>query len=357
MVKESSPTKRKMGCLVWGGVVLGGLVFIPVILLVAGYVFQLRTTTADFDAFPAPGQLVDVGGYNLHIVCQGEGNPTVVIDAGNGDFSLGWSLVQPGVAEFTRICTYDRAGYGWSEPGSGPRTAEQMANELHTLLSNAGIAGPFVLVGHSLGGYNVRMYAELYPEEVAGMVLVDAGHEDQLTRLPSEYIQITQQQNGYMFVMRLMARFGILRLLGQSAGEQALPPHIQRLPEDIKDVYVTMLSHPSYFDATLKEFQALEETCSQVRMTGNLGDRPLAVLTAGNSVDVETLQSIGLPPDFPIDQIQPIWLTLQQELALLSSKSMHLVIEDSGHAIHIDRPDLVIDTIEQIVKQVREETP
>lgn len=347
-----STSRKRIGCLGWGLRILGGVVFLLLVLLTTGYAYQLRTTAADFEQFPAPGQRVDVGGYRLHIFCQGQGSPTVVVDAGNGDFSLGWSLVQPEVAQFARICTYDRAGYGWSDPSPDPRTARQMANELHALLVNAEIEGPYVLVGHSLGGYNVRMYADLFPQDVVGVVLVDAGHEDQLKRLPSEYIQITQQQNGYLGAMRLMARFGILRLMGKSAGEQALPPHIGQLPEDIRDVYVTMMSHPSYFDASLGELQALAETCSQVSEIGDLDDRPVWVVTAENSIDTETLKSIGLPADFPIEQIQPIWLTLQGELALLSTNSTHLIAEGSGHAIHLDQPDLVVNVIEQIIIQM-----
>jgi len=352
MITNASTSMKRIGCLGWGLRILGGLVIVLLVLLTAGYVYQIRTTAADFEQFAAPGQRVDVGGYSLHILCEGEGSPTVVVDAGNGDFSLGWTLVQPKVAQFARICTYDRAGYGWSDPSPSPRTARQIANELHTLLVNAEIEGPYVLVGHSLGGYNVRMYTDLYPEEVVGVVLVDAGHEEQLNRLPFEYIQITQQQNGYLSVMRLMARFGILRLMGKSAGEQALPPHIGQLPEDIRDVYVTMMSHPSYFDATLGELEELEETCNQVKEIGDLGDRPLVVLTAENSIDTEALQSIGLPADFPIEQIQPIWFELQGELAALSTNSNHLIAVGSGHAIHLDRPDLVVNAIEQIVTKI-----
>jgi len=357
MTTGASAPRKRPGCLSWGLRILVGFAIVLVVLLTAGYVYQLRTTAADFKQFPAPGQRVDVGGHSLHILCQGEGSPTVVVDAGNGDFSLGWRLVQPKVAQFTRICTYDRAGYGWSDPGPAPRTARQMADELHALLTNAGIAGPYVLVGHSLGGYNVRMYASLYPDEIVGMVLVDAGHEEQLSRLPPEYVRVTQQQDRYLSVMGLMARFGVLRLMGKSAGEQALPPHIQQLPDDVQDLYVTMLSHPSYLSASLGEIKALEETCSQVSETSGLGDLPLLVLTAEESMDADTLQAIGLRPDFPVAQIQATWVALQEELASLSTGSTHLTAEGSGHAIHVDRPDLVVDAIRQVVPQGRASSP
>lgn len=351
MTTTMSVPVRRMGCLGWGlGSLVGGVIAL-LVALAAGYVYQTQSTASDFEQFPAPGRRVDVGGYSLHVLCQGKGSPTVVVDAGNSDFSLGWSLVQPQVAQVTRICTYDHAGYGWSDPGPGPRTARHMAGELHTLLINAEIGGPYVLVGHSLGGYTVRMFADLYPDQVVGMVLVDAGHKEQLSRLPTEHNQIIQQQERYFGLMGTLAQFGVLRLLGKSAGEKALPSYVAQLPEDVRDVYVTMTSHPSYFDATLDELASLGETCTQVGKIGTLGDVPLVVLTAEHSIDTELLQSIGLPADLPIERFQPLWLSLQTELATLSTNGSHLVAEDSGHAVHLDRPDLVLAAIEQVLAQ------
>src|SRR6185503_2974176 len=131
--------------------------------------------------FPPPGKLVDVGGWRLHLYCTGEARPaqpTVILESGKGDFSVEWSLVQPGVARFARVCSYDRAGDGWSDLGPYPRTLHQVVYELHTLLERAGIQPPLVLVGHSYGGWLVRLYASTYPGEVAGMVLVEAGADD-----------------------------------------------------------------------------------------------------------------------------------------------------------------------------------
>src|SRR3989337_877218 len=120
--------------------------------------------------YPAPGQLVDVGGYKMHINCTGQGSPTVILAAGSLEYSLFLALVQPDVARFTRVCSYDRAGYGWSEPSPHPRTANTMVEELHTLLVNAKVEGPYVLVGHSLGGMHMRVVAHNYPDEVVGLI-------------------------------------------------------------------------------------------------------------------------------------------------------------------------------------------
>jgi pimeloyl-ACP methyl ester carboxylesterase len=198
------------------------------------------------------------------------------------------------------------------------------------------------------------MFAHLYPDEVAGLVLVDAGHEDQFDRLPPEYERISQQQGGTLNVMAFMARFGILRLMGSSSGGRNLAPaFIQRLPPDAQAIYLTLMSHPAYFDATLAELKALPESNEQLGSLGNLGDLPLAVLTAGNSIDAAALESIGLSADFDVSELQKTWLELQEELAALSTNSIHTIAEDSPHAIHLYYPDLVVDAIRTVVEQLR----
>ena len=352
-MKSTSTLRKHTGCLGWGlRILLAGMVLL-VILLGVGYTSQVKSTAADFQQIPAPGQLVDVGGYRMHIFCQGEGSPTIIVDTGLGDFSVSWSQVQPEVAQFSRICTYDRAGYGWSDPSPAPRMAEQIALELHILLDKASIEGPYILVGHSLGGLDVRMYASLYPEEVVGMVLVDAMHEDVLTRFPPERTQIDQQQMGTWGVMKFMAQFGILRMMGESAGEQSLPAYIEQLPADQQKVYMTLLSHPSYFEAAQGEMQLIGESCKQVSEIGDLGDIPLIVLTAEKSQDIEALRAKPVV----YEQTQIVWQALQNELVSLSTNSMHVIAEGSGHFIHLDRPELVIAAIRQVVDQSHTQTP
>ena len=188
---------------------LGGILAVLLILLLAGAIYESLAEAADAKAYPPPGQMVDVGGYRLHINCTGSGSPTVVIDAGWGDSSAGWGWVQPEVAKTTRICTYDRAGMGWSEASPQPRTAREFAKELHTLLAKANEPGPYVLVGHSLGGYTVRVYAHDYPAEVAGLVLIDA------QKLPTADVATPQPapKPGGTSLPSLMARIGVVRLL------------------------------------------------------------------------------------------------------------------------------------------------
>jgi pimeloyl-ACP methyl ester carboxylesterase len=162
--------RRGRGCFLW----LSLMVVLFLGLMLLGAIYESRAEAADVRAYPPPGQMIDVGGYRLHLNCTGTSSPTVVIESGWGDMSASWGWVQPEVAKSTRVCTYDRAGMGWSEPSPDPRTARQFALELHTLLVNANEPGPYVLVGHSLGGYTMEVFAHDYPDEVSGLVLIDA---------------------------------------------------------------------------------------------------------------------------------------------------------------------------------------
>ena len=155
----------------------------PVALALVGMTYQALATQADRRNFPPPGKLVDVGGHRLHIQCAGAGRPTVVLETGALAMSALWGGVQPQVAVDTRVCSYDRAGLGWSEPGPEPRDALHIASELRSLLRNAGETPPYMLVGHSFGGLLVRVYTDQYPEDVVGVVLLDSSHPDQLARL------------------------------------------------------------------------------------------------------------------------------------------------------------------------------
>ena len=177
---------RKRILLRWIRYLLAGLLILLIALVCAGTVYEAIESHRDQQMFHPPGRLVDIGGCRLHLYCTGEGSPTVILEAGGGNPWLSWCKVQPQVASFTRVCSYDRAGLGWSDPSPRPRTAMVIAEELHALLHNAGIPGPFVLVGHSLGGMDARMFANRYPSEVAGLVLVDSSHPDQDERFPPE---------------------------------------------------------------------------------------------------------------------------------------------------------------------------
>src|ERR671920_305817 len=217
----SSSTSRRIMRRIWRPLL--GLVVAFLVLAIVGAIYQAIATMRAERAYPPPGEMVDVGGYSLHINCAGQGRPTVVLDAGSGEWSAQWVRVQQEVSDTTRVCAYDRAGMGWSEMGPEPRDARQISSELHTLLSKAGIEGPYVLVGHSFGGIYMQTYAARYPEEVAGVALVDSSTEPDQFSARSEARDSNEPQEQSFDVVpqlaqlgvSLLARLGVLRLLSK----------------------------------------------------------------------------------------------------------------------------------------------
>src|SRR4051812_33902159 len=185
----------------------------------SGATYQWIRTRQELTATPPPGQLVDIGGYRLHVWCTGEGAPAVILDTGLGGTSADWGFVQPDVARFTRVCSYDRAGMGYSDPGPSPRTARRIARELAELVVRSGIPGPVVLVGASIAGFDVRVFASDHPERAAGLVLVDASHEDQAHEVPR-----------MARFVPLLSTIGVLRLFGVSFDQriESLAPSVRQ---------------------------------------------------------------------------------------------------------------------------------
>src|SRR5687767_5508366 len=241
--EASTPKRRGRGCLP----MLSGIVVLIIGLLLAGCIYEPWAEAADARAYPPPGQLVDVGGYRLHINCTGMGSPTVVIDAGLGDWSTSWGgYVQPEVAKTTRVCTYDRAGMGWSEAGPLPRDAAQFARELHTLLQNANIPGPYVMVGHSLGGLPVRVFVHDYASEIAGVVLIESMSPRQFTQSQLAARSQTDSQSQPFSFQAALARFGIVRLLVKLPGIAPAVPANQ-------EAYYPRYIRPQSLQATANE--------------------------------------------------------------------------------------------------------
>jgi pimeloyl-ACP methyl ester carboxylesterase len=259
------------------------------------------------------------------------------LEAGLNDFSVQWALVQPDVSHFVRVCTYDRAGLGWSERSPHPRTRQVMAQELHTLLTNAGIQGPFVAVGHSFGGMVVRTFAQRYPDEVIGMVLVDAAHEAQLARIPAlkNGAAALRQQFG------LLAKLSALGLIALSPGQ--IPN--RGLPDDALAHYRAVLATTGYFDAASVEttafFNELEAAPDATPVP--LGDLPLIVLSRGQAEPIAGQSAAESA------QGEATWQLMQGELAGLSSNSQQRFAEQSGHYIQLQQPARVIDAIRQLV--------
>jgi pimeloyl-ACP methyl ester carboxylesterase len=238
---------RRIGrALLWSAVAL-------LALAAVGAVYQAVATERAERAYPAPGEMVDVGGYRLHIDCAGRGGPTVVLDGGAGEMSADWALVQKEVSGTTRVCAYDRAGMGWSETGPEPRDAERISGELHALLEGAGIEGPYVPAGRSFGGLYMQTYAARYPDEVAGLALVESSHPEQFSYRSVARDSNEPQERAPSVVPRLarlgvslLARVGVVRLLSElDPASPELPPRqraqIDALTPSTRQVSTTAL--------------------------------------------------------------------------------------------------------------------
>lgn len=309
--------------LIW----LGRVVVLMIGLALTGAIYERMAEVADAKAYPPPGQLVDVGGHRLHINCIGTGSPTVVIEAGLGDWSTGWDVVQQGVAKATRVCTYDRAGWGWSEAGPLPRDATQFAKELNTLLQNSNIPGPYVMVGHSLGGLAVREFVHEYASEVAGVVLIDSMSPRQFTQSQGVAQPQADTQSQPFSLPAMLARFGIVRLLARPLGIMPSVPSEE-------NAYFSRMVSPQSAQTLTNESLGMPASSAEASSVQTFGDLPLIVLTAKlNNI-------LG-------------WQEWQTELLKLSSNSQQLFAE-SDHNIHFEEPESAIAAILQMVQQVRE---
>jgi pimeloyl-ACP methyl ester carboxylesterase len=320
----------------WVRIAAWSLCLLAALLVVAGASYQAIATYRDARRFPESGQLVDVGDHRLKLNCTGAGGPTVILEAGWGDVSLEWKAVQPEIAKFARVCSYDRAGYGGSDAGPMPRTSLQIAQELHALLSHAGEKPPFVLVGSSFGGYNVRVFNGLYADEVAGIVLADATQEDQYELLPKAWNALSAAQmehgkrlNRYAFFVVDLG-IGRLMLRAQGGGDDGAYLILQR----------------KYLKARASELEQMRVSAEQARAADHIRDKPLVVLTAGMNTD-RLLRNGLSPKDF--EEFQRVWVDdLQLRLAHLSTRGRRIMVAGSGHDIPSDRPDVIVDTVRQM---------
>jgi|CXWL01.1.fsa_nt_gi pimeloyl-ACP methyl ester carboxylesterase len=318
-------------------VIPAGLAALIAALTLGGAGYHALSTARERQRYRTPGGLVDVGGHRLHLHSMGAGSPAVVMDAGAGGSSLDWHRVQPAVAAFTRACAYDRAGFGWSESGPAPRTSDQIAEELHSLLANASVPPPYVLVGHSFGGLNMRLFACKYPEEVAAIILLDATHEDISQRFPPEFKRLQASAIRLVHFGRVTASLGVPRLLRRPMAPANMSPGIQMIANAFG-------YRPSTYSTVIAEFLAFEESAAQVRGAGALPHVPVVVLTAGVH---------GFPSGAPFDQMEEMWRGMQQDLATLTPMGRQIIVESSGHFIQIDEPEIVISAIPEVVDSLR----
>lgn len=293
------------------------------------------TTAYDFQPL---GKLVDIGGRSLQIDCRGTGSPTVVFEAGLGNSgSMDWSFVHDAVAKTTRACAYSRAGIMWSEPHVAQEVGSSIAEDLHTLLAKAGETGPFVMVGHSIGGPYTMIFTQYFPTDVAGLVFVDASHPDQT--MTFEAIQESYHSTPF---------------LGKTVAPAA---KIMTNFNQLQTVLSVVLYYAASSEAAVQtEFNAIEQTLAEAGRLRQLANRPIIVLSARAPLSRQEQFFSGITPE-ENKQNRIKWKLLQTDLAAWSSNSQHVLVPDAGHFIHIDRPDVVIKAVKAVVKSVRTQQP
>jgi pimeloyl-ACP methyl ester carboxylesterase len=313
--------KRLRRALIW-------VVIVGALLASGGALYQLMAERRDLARFSAPGQRVDIGGRKLHLICSGAGSPTVILEASGLATYRDWLTVQPEVAKLTRVCSYDRAGLGWSDPGPRPRDARHLADDLAALLDKAKLPPPYVLVGHSAGGFPVRLYAQEHPDKVVGLVLVDTAPAELARELPAVYRRMRRSADLGPPAVRL----GLVRALD--------PFHL-----DGEDRALTYRAR--VYDTLESLVDSIPEDARQLAAAPPLPkDLPLVVITHGKGGDWAGPGSIH---DDEADAVEAAWQAAQVRLAALSSKGRVVVAGESGHMIPHQQPEVVVKAIREVV--------
>jgi pimeloyl-ACP methyl ester carboxylesterase len=333
------------------------LVIRPMIAMLTLAGVGVAQSTADRPPVPAPGRLVDVGGWRLHLNCAGQarpGRPIVILEAGVGDFSVEWSLVQPEVSRFARVCSYDRAGDGWSDVGPHPRTFHQVVYELHTLLERAGEPPPYLLVGHSYGGWLVRTYQAVYPSEVAGLLLVDAGEDNPLRMLPSGQVVRASEMGASKPIPAVNkstplresdippAAFAQMTAGAAASVAEANTGPRAKLPPDAQRMRTWALGRWQHVAAAVNPFEIEEIMQLRAARLANahaLGGLPLVVITR------------GIPEEKGADgaALEEQHRRDHAEVAALSTVGRQVIATESGHHVQLDQPSLVVQTIREML--------
>jgi pimeloyl-ACP methyl ester carboxylesterase len=318
------------------------------VLLLVGITYEQIGERQDRKRFPQVGRSVDIGGRSLNIYCSGEGRPAVILDTGGSAPGYGNLLMQRQVAQFTQACWFDRAGLGWSDPSPVEQTSAAVAEDLRALLHAAGLSPPYVLVGSSFSGFNVRAFAGKYPSEVAGAVLVDSAHEDQYRYEPRVTLAPVNRlpkhvRNLLCAIVPLAARVGLVRLLLQnSQPPRNMPAGFTQ--EQAATYQGLEMQTKSFLAGAVCNYE--EKVSAQMRAAGNLGNIPLVVLTAGLPL------SVGDPEaDKELVAFHAMWVhQFQVQLTRLSTRGRQVIVENSDHAID---PDAVLKAIHEMVMEIR----
>jgi pimeloyl-ACP methyl ester carboxylesterase len=337
--KKESLLKR------WLKIALKSLTVLIALVLVAGIVYEQIGRRRDRARFPQIGKSVDIGGRTLNIFCSGAGAPPVIFESGGPGPGLEWEAFQPEAAKFAQACWYDRAGEGWSDPGPFPRTSNAIAKDLHELLKRAGVPAPYVFAGASFGGLNSRVYGGLYPNEVAGMILIDSAHEDELRRAPKLFLGRTAPRflwHPLHMAFEAGAFVGLLRLTQSSPTQGKDPSQMTR-----EEIIEAMRRRPKSFVGNVSAGIVLPESFAEGSSVTRIGDFPLIVLTASQSFDFGN-------PDLNREAAayQQVWIhEIQPKLVGLSTHGRQIVVPNANHG-SIPQ-EVIIGAIREVVNEAR----
>ena len=299
---------------------IGAELIALLLLCSVGLVYEHRAQERDRKFYPAPGKLVDLGGYRLHLDCAGTG-PTVVLEYGHQGAYTDWLRVRPQIADFARVCIYDRAGYGWSDSSPKARIPSIMADELHTLLHSAGEPPPYILVGHSFGGLNALMFAHKFPAEVRGIALVDAS-------VPELMSHLRWRDRVRLRLTQVAIPFGLPRWRGWCGGSA---------PEEVRGMKQAITCRSSLYGKYYREWSSFPESADETRGIAMIGSVPLIVIARDPNIAKNTDREME-------------WNRLQRERVMLSSNSEFLVAEGSAHDVPMDRPDVIAAAVKKLVQ-------
>jgi pimeloyl-ACP methyl ester carboxylesterase len=302
------------------------------------------------DRNPPPGQLIDIGNYKLHLYQKhsfhkGEGSPTVVLEHSLGGIE-GYFLIDE-LAKIGRVCIYDRAGFGWSDISPHSRTTENIVAELDTLLQNADIEPPYILVGDSFGSYNVRLYAHRFPKKVVGIVLTDGLHESGMLKMPWGLQALKYFFASGFFMSLLGASLGIIRILKMLGIFEFLKPELRKFPQHVCESAIRSFCRPKHWLTMAQEILNLDASSKQVTVANNLGNLPIV------SIKAKSFFKPSLWTNFiPLKTANQLRETMHQELMQLSTNCTQIQAHNSGHFVWIDEPEIIVTAVKIVLDKI-----
>ncbi|WP_008308587.1 alpha/beta fold hydrolase [Leptolyngbya sp. PCC 6406] len=317
---------------------------IQVLLLVATTLYQAIASWLE-DRQSPPGQLIDVGQCRLHLYIAGEGSPTIVLDHSLGGLE-GYFLIEE-LSKLARVCIYDRAGYGWSDHSPHPRSSHQIVKELDTLLVQAEIEPPYILVGNSFGSYNVRLYAYLFPEKVVGIVLTDGLHETGMLKMPMP-LQALKLFFISGFLMSILGSIlGIIRLLRVVGVFELLKPELRHFSQDSLNWVKRSFCRSKHWITMSREMMNLGKSARQVSIAKQLGTVPIVSIKSGSFFKPSLWTTV-----IPLNGVNRLREKMHVELCKLSTNCLQVEASESGHFVWIDQPDIIVDAVSTVLNKI-----